>query len=197
MTDHDSLMRLFDEFAAAHAAGRDPDVLAFLDRAGADADRFADLADRYLQTAPLGDADPLERALVESRVRGEPARLVPRRDLRLRVDDVVDRRRDALALPAQATGVLQRRYQELETGLLAPDRVKASVWTALRGVFGGDVRYLTGPRQPPAAASAGALFARLREVEPGEAPAAPAPGEPDEATALVDELFGFRRFREP
>ena len=48
---------LFDEFAAQYARGERPDVHAYLERAGKQADQLGLLIDRYLQAVPAQPPD--------------------------------------------------------------------------------------------------------------------------------------------
>lgn len=190
--------RLFDEFAAAYAGGEHPDVLVFLERAGPARGELARLLDAYLQEAPPVTASPVERALIAARLEHEPALLVFRRDARLPVDVVVDRLRAALGLSRAALAQLERRYHDLEAGLLDAARVAPAVWDGLRAAFGVDVRPLAGVPTPMPAAQGKAAFLRTKERadlakrldrEPAPAAAAaPAPG--GDEPAEVDRLFG-------
>jgi hypothetical protein len=177
---------LFDEFAAAYARGEHPEVLAFLERAGAERDALGRLIDVYLRTAPVQPSS--EETLRQMRARrAEPALLRLRTRLGLKRSVVIGRLVDLLGLPAAVESRLQTRYHELETDLLKPERVDPSVWQALREIFGQDVRELVGTAvERPAPAVASAFF---REAESSGAPPSPTPGRTD-AEARVDGLFG-------
>ncbi len=181
------LEALFDEFATEHARGERPDVRAFLARAGEQREELGRLLDAYLQAAPV--QPPGEEVLAELRDRlAEPALLRLRTRLGVRRSAVVRALRTALGLPSAADERLAKRYHELETDQLEPGRVQASVWAALRDVFGEDVRGLV--RVAPGPAAAPAYFRRADAVSP--APERP-PAEPDALTLEVDRLFGLEQ----
>lgn len=204
----DSMLDLFDEYASAYVRGERPDVLAFVERAGAEAEAFARLVDAFLQAAPLLAADALDAARIDARIEGEPALLSLRKRLRLGLDEVAGRLGDALGLTGKAALLLERRYQQLELGQLDPAPVQERVWTGLRAVFGVDVRVLVGVPAPVPVSlkSPKAAFARKKEsaewarqldldqsaladaLSPAPA-AAPAPAR-DEASE-IDRLFGL------
>lgn len=189
----DTLLDLFDEYAAAYVAGRRPDVLAYLERAGDEADAFERLVDAFLQAAPPRGADPVEVALIDARVAGEPPLLSLRKRLVLRVDEVAGGLAERLGLGAGALGSLGRRYQELEGGVLEPAGVAPEVWAALRALFGVDVRGLAAAVvAPPEAPGA---FARVASNADwgvdADVAAAPVPSaRVDPVEAEVDRLFG-------
>jgi len=180
------LEALFDEFAAAHARGERPHVLAFLERAGEEREELGRLIDAYLQVAPVQPPGEETVAAVRARL-AEPGLLRLRRRLGLKRSTVVRSLRMALGLPIAADNRLAARYHELETDLLEPERVHATVWAALREVFGADVRDLVRLPPRPAAAPAPAYF-RAADA------AAPSPERPPEAPSAlaseVDRLFG-------
>ena len=105
----------------------------------------------------------------------------------MKVDEIVERLREALGLRGSLRPRLRAAYQELETGQLDPAGVNERVWEALHAILGLDpcrlVRY-----EPPVAAPA---FFRAAEFEAGRAGAvasAHREAEPDE----VDRLFRAR-----
>jgi hypothetical protein len=180
--------KLFDEFAAEHARGDRPDVGAYLDRAGEQADELGLLIDRYLQAVPAQPPDEETILLLQARVdRVQPlvaARV--RRGLKLR--ELAERLRDALGLGLGLHGRVEEAYSDLERGQLDAGRVDERVWNALRELLDLDARRLAAGSTP--APAGGAVYTRLgdRGWEPAATPPAGSARESDE----VDRLFGTR-----
>ena len=145
---------LFDEFTTAYRRGEAPDVLAYLERAGDDADAFAELVDRFLVAVPAREPTEEEIVLMEARREQEPALLVLRQRRRLTRDAVVAALVSALDLDASKSGKVRGYYSDLEVGVLNPKPVDRRVWDALGRIFDANVRILAGLRPPSPAAPA-------------------------------------------
>ncbi len=178
---------LFDEFVASFSAGGDPDVLDYLARAGARRDELAAPIDAFLATAAPPEPGEEQVAALRAWIAGQPPLLDLRVRRGLKVEAVVERLRERLALPVRALGALRVAYHELETGLLDPAGVDRSVWEALREIFGSNVRDVAALRPaPPAAAPAFRASEPTLSIE-GVAP--PGVGSEAEADEEVDRLF--------
>ena len=177
------VQQLFDEFALRFARGEEPDLRAYLARAGADADALAQLVDAFLAGSPP-PPPPAER--VESMrawVRGEPPLLELRKARALRRADVVARLRELLGLAEEREAKLRGYYHRLESGGLELRRIDARVWDALAQVFGTDVRGLARRRPAPPQAA----YAYRVADEPVAAEYVP--DEPPAELDEVDRLF--------
>jgi hypothetical protein len=180
---------LFDEFVEAQVSGQRPDVREFLRRAGAASGELGLLIDRFLQIARIEDPDEETIVALTARLEHVTPLTAARTRLRLRVDDVVDRLRDALRLGEESRARIRVAYQELEAEQLDPNGVHDRVWDALRSIFGLDPRRLVGGQMPPFAAAAYLRRADFEQAQAAAAPRSPAePQEPDE----VDLLFRGR-----
>jgi hypothetical protein len=187
--------RLFDEYLEARSRGERPDVAALLGRAGPAREELGLLIDATLRTTPAAAPTEEQVVLLEARLEGQPPILMLRTRRRLTSAAVVEALVGDLGLDPAKTAKVGGYYHELETGLLPTAGVDASVWDALREVFGANVRALAS-RAAPAPLLASSLFLRESNVDydqPAPASAMPyergrgdvAP-EPDE----VDRLFG-------
>src|SRR4051812_12822298 len=67
----DSLPQLFDEWAASYTRGEHPDPLAYLQRAGGQADELARLMDAFLRHAPRNEPSQQTLSLARAWVDGE------------------------------------------------------------------------------------------------------------------------------
>ncbi len=178
---------LFDEFVASFSAGGDPDVLDYLARAGARRDELAALLDAFLAAAVLPEPGEEQVAAMRAWIAGQPPLLDLRVRRGLKVEPVVERLRERLALPACSLAALRAAYHELETGLLDPGGVDRSVWDALREIFGANVRDLAALRPaPPGFAPAFRASAAGLPVEDIPLPGLESAAETDEE---VDRLF--------
>jgi hypothetical protein len=187
--------RLFDEFAAAYVRGEQPDIGAWLARAGDEADELARLIDAFLRVAPAPEPRDDDVAVMQARLGGEPGLLALRKRRARKVDEVVSdlaQRLDVDDLPR-----LKRYYQRLEGGTLDPGPVDQRVWDALRDLFVTNVRAIVRPVTTQTGDSAMAYYRRggpartldthaamLRPMPAAEAPARDA-SERDE----LDRLF--------
>lgn len=145
----DATLTLFDEFAAAFAAGRDPDLRDFLARAGDEAAVLARLVDSFLAGSEPPPPAPERIELMRAWVRGEPPLLELRKSRRLKRREVVSRLTDLLGLAPERESKVAGYYHRLEGGLLEPRAVDARVWDALAQLFGTDVRALARWRPAP------------------------------------------------
>jgi hypothetical protein len=179
----DATLRLFDEFAASFAGGRDPDLRDFLERAGDDAPALAQLVDTFLAGSEAPPASEERTELMRAWVRGEPPILELRKARRLKRGEVVSRLTELLGLSSDREKKVARYYHELEGGLLEPRGVDERVWGALARVLGADVRELARWRPAPVQAKPAYRLAE-RSVEAAYAP----PAEPPEQDE-VDRLF--------
>ena len=179
----DATLRLFDEFAASFARGRDPDLREFLQRAGDDAPALAELVDTFLAGSEAPPASEERTELMRAWVRGEPPILELRKSRKLKRGEVVTRLTELLGLSSDREQKVGRYYHELEGGLLEPRGVDQRVWGALASVLGADVRELA--RWRPAPVQAAPAFRRAESA--GPAASAP-PREPPERDE-VDRLF--------
>ncbi len=183
---------LFDEFAVAYRRGDAPDVLAYLERAGADADALAGLIDRFLQAVPARATTEEERIAMDARLAGQPPLLALRVQRALGRDAVVDALVRVLGLDPAKRAKVGLYYHELESGLLDPEPVDTSVWDVLADVLKANARRLASFRPPPATAPAASYYRVQDGVDFDRFVLAeqsmPAPAEPDE----VDRLFTGR-----
>lgn len=181
---------IFDEFAVAYRRGEAPDVVAYLERAGDEADVLADAIDRFLVAVPAREPSEEEAVRLQARIAGEPPLLRMRVRRALTRDAVVDALVQRLDLDPATRDKVGRYYHRLETGGLDPAPVSARVWEVLSALLSASAPRLAdfSPRRvevaeaylrmqdaPELAASPGALLE----------PVATAPDEPDE----VDRLF--------
>ena len=121
------LEMLFEELAVRHARGEPLDVEGTLRRAGNRADELARLIDAFLARAPR--REPTPRALAFVRSLDDPPMVRARVAKALKVDDVVDAILTECALDAEARPKVRRYYQQLEGGILDPNRVAAACGT--------------------------------------------------------------------
>jgi hypothetical protein len=177
---------LFDEFATQYARGERPDIRAYLERAGNQADQLGLLIDRYLQAVPAQPPDEETVVLMEARLDHVPPLAAARTRRGLKVRELSDRLRDALGLGEPLGDRVEDAYSELERGQLDTARVDERVWEALRTLLGLDARRLAfGLR------SSTAPLAYYREAAPAaEAFNSAQVERPSRAPDEVDRLFG-------
>jgi hypothetical protein len=185
---------LFDEFATSYCRGEQPDVHAYLERAGAEREDLARMLDGFLQAVPAREATEDEVVLLQARLEQEPPLLMLRLRRKLTRDAVVDALVGALGLDPAKREKVDGYYHRLETGLLEPARVNQRVWNALGDFLRANVRALAG--LPPPASAATPVRAYLREadylasysgVDLAKLPAEPPPEEPEPDE--IDRLF--------
>lgn len=185
---NEATAQLFDEFATSYRRGGNPDVRAYLERAGDDREALADLIDRFLQAVPAREPTEEEIVLVQARLRSEPPLLVLRLRRKLTRDRVVDALVESLGLDPKKRDKVAGYYHELEVGTLDPKPVSERVWDALGAFLGANARSLAGIQPAPAAAEAlyrrDADFALALQELP--APAARAAKRRDDE---IDRLF--------
>jgi hypothetical protein len=186
-----SVEALFDEFALAYRRGERPDVLAYLERVpeGAERDALAGLIDRLLQAVPAREPAEEEVVLMQARLDQEAPLIVLRRRRSLGRQAVVDALVRALRLDPGKREKVAGYYHRLETGLLDPEPVDASVWDALSEVLRANARALAAAFRPPPPTAAPAH----RRADEGFALAtrrgAVAADQPDLGPDEVDRLF--------
>lgn len=180
--------QLFDEFVEAHASRQRIDVRDYLLRAGPAAGELGLLIDRFLEVAPIEEPDAETIVVVNARLEHVTPLTAARTRLRLRVDDVVDRLREALGLEEATRARLRRAYQELEGEQLDPAGVHDRVWEALRSILGLDPRRLLATEKPTFAALVYSRAADFKAVEEAGASARQEESDLDE----VDLLFRSR-----
>ena len=156
--------RLFDEFAASYVRGEQPDVAAYLARAGDDAPELARLVEVFLRVAPTPEPSDEDVAVMHARLEGEPGLVALRRGRGQKVDEVVA----ALGARLGVKDVprLRRYYQRLETGVLDTRPVDERVWEALRDVFAANVRAIVRPVTTSSGESAMAYYRRGGKPSP-------------------------------
>jgi transcriptional regulator with XRE-family HTH domain len=183
----DKLFDLFDEYAVRYARGEQPDPVAYLDRAGDEADALAQMLDRLLQWAPAPAPDEIAVTLMQAWLAGEP----PLRELRvkrgLRVEEVVGELSTQFDVDLVLTAKLRRYFQRLERGALDVGRVDNRVLETLAAVLQTSASTLRSWASPPRRAQVSAAPAYRDEREPTVAPAVPL--AEDESWDEVDELF--------
>jgi hypothetical protein len=165
--------RLFDEFAAAYVRGDQPDLVAFVRRAGEDGDELARLIDVFLRVAPAPEPRDDDVAVMRARLEGEPGLLALRKRRARKVDEVVADLAERLEVDDVPR--LKRYYQRLEGGILDPRRVDERVWEALRELFVTNVRAIVRPLTTTTGESAMAYYRRGGTSTPDLGPAAAGP----------------------
>jgi hypothetical protein len=183
-----SAQELFAAFVDAHAAGERPDVRDYLARAGAERERLGALLDRFLAVAPVEPASDEDAVVLRARVEDVTPLTAARTRLALRIDDVVERLREALGLPESLRARLRAAYQELEAEQLDPAGVDSRVWDALRAIVGLDARRVASGAPSIAAPPMYRRAAGIAPAAMGAAMSERTGGESDE----VDVLFRGR-----
>lgn len=191
MTD-DRLIELLEDYAARRARGERPDVGDYLARAGEGADELGRLLDAFLTAAPPArrpTADELVAVQqIEARVSAEPPLLARRVALGIRRAAVVDAIVEAFGLAAKREKV-ERRWHEVETGLIAPRRLSERLRQVVERVLGEGALDTAWP--VPRTAPAMAVY-RRSEVRLDLLDQLAPPPAPEEERDEVDELFGVR-----
>ena len=116
----DLVMTLFEEYAASFARGEEPDLRAYLDRAGNERDELATLVDAWLTISPAPEPDEESVALMQAWIAGEPPLVALRTRRGLRRADIVDALIERFALDRAKRTKVERYYHEVETGQLRP-----------------------------------------------------------------------------
>jgi hypothetical protein len=196
----DAAERLLEEYRARFLAGEGPDVHDYLERAGVDADRLADLLDAFLQQAPAPDPDQEAIATVHAIAAGEPALLTQRTARGIRRAGVIDAIMERFGILKRHRARVEERYHQLETGLIDARRVDEGVVAAIASAFGVRPSELVFGKPPRFEARA---YLRMAPPPPWATPDAPAPRpaparaagvrahDPDIPDILeIDRLFG-------
>jgi hypothetical protein len=183
----DSVLELFEEYAARFTAGEAPDLREYLARAGEGRDELATLVARFLEWADAPEPGEDAVLVAQAWIEGEAPLLALRVRRGLRREDVVE------ALVARFGFVplrekVARRYHELETGLLDMRRADPALLEELAALFRARVADLLAWKPRPLTAEAAYFRSEAPFRAAPVAKAAPAPEQPDE----VDRLFGVR-----
>jgi hypothetical protein len=167
---------LFGEYAAAYSRGERPQAREFLARAGGEVDELASLIDAFLASAPAPAPDEQAVELFEAWQAGESPLLRLRMAKGLTRDAVVAALARTLGLDVKKKDKVKRYYQELEAGLLEPERVDRRVWDVLAETVGARAVDLAW-RPPRLEVSATAfvrssrpMLAAMRAQEPSQDP---------------------------
>jgi hypothetical protein len=134
----DPIEQLFQSFAQQHEAGGEVDVVDFLDRAGDQRSRLADMLEAYLVARPRSAIGKAELDAVSSSLEDAASwpELLPvlREQRGITRGGLVQRLADALGFP-DATKQVEGYVHELESGELDPRHVRERVVKALAGIF--------------------------------------------------------------
>ena len=193
----DPIEQLFQSFAEQHEAGGDVDVVDFLDQAGDQRSRLADMLEAYLVASPRSVIGAAELDAVSSGLDAAAAswsELLPmlREQRGITRGGLVQRLADALGFPDAAKQV-EGYVHELESGELDPRHVRGRVVTALASILSVSAELLERGRLRQtfglhADSSATLLFSRQALVISPQAEPLfdePATGRHDE----IDDLF--------
>ena len=131
------------------------------------------LIDRFLELAPIEEPDEETVVAVNARLEHVTPLTAARTRVPLRVDEVVERLREALGLREAEHARLREAYQELEAEQLDPAGVHDRVWDALRSILGLDPRRLITREKPAFGALA---YSRAADFEAVAAAPTRAPG---------------------
>lgn len=187
---------LFEEFARRYHRGEHPDPIAYLLRAGSDADALTGMIDAFLILAPTPMPDAQLVAALTAWARGDAPMVTLRHGRHLTIDAVVAHLRDALEIPERLVGHLKDLYQRLEGGLLDASRIDRRVLTALAEILGVPTTLLvpfggapTPDESMPRASSHTPVF---RTTERGsEIEVAFVQNDDDPERLTLDALFGI------
>jgi hypothetical protein len=180
---------LFDEYAQRLARGERPDVRDYLTRAGDSAEELGTMIDRFLERVPPPAPNEASRTLAAAWLEGQTPLVELRVQRGLKRDAVVDALVERLGLDKAKREKVERRYHQLENGVLDPGGVDRSVWEVLAATLKARASDLVAWRPRPPAAAADAAYLRVDEVAPAAtmrmAMGRPVAEEPDE----IDRLF--------
>jgi AcrR family transcriptional regulator len=190
----DPVAMLFDEYAQRVARGERPDVREYLARAGEGAEELGTLIDRFLERVPPPAPDDASRTLAAAWLEGQTPLVELRARRGVNLDAVVDALISRLGLDRAKREKVERRYEELEHGLLDPRGVDRSVWGVLASLLRARAGDLAAWRPRPKPLTAGLAYRRADAMAAPLAAAMPramerdqgAVEEPDE----IDRLFG-------
>jgi hypothetical protein len=175
---------LFGEYASSYVRGERPHAGEFLARAGGQVDELATMIDAFLARAPAPPPDERVVQLFEAWQAGESPLLRLRTARGVTRDAVVAALVRTLGLDSMKKEKVRRYYDELEKGLLEPERVDRRVWDVLAGTLGARVSDLVGWRPRQQAFSAVAF-----ERAPEEPAALRVRGTAQEEEDEIDRLF--------
>ncbi len=175
---------LFREFRARWLAGNWPDATDYLERAGGEADDLALMLELFLSRPLPAPAPDEARVYIDALARGESPLLELRRRRGIRREAVEDFLLERFQLDPGRRARLKRRYHELESGLLEPERLSGRLIEALSELFAANVRSLVTWRPPE-------LRAEPAYFRAAAAPAASVPPSPvpDDEEDEIDRLF--------
>jgi hypothetical protein len=172
--------QLLDEYRERFARGGEPDVRAYLERAGGGAAELRSLLDDFLLNARMPEPAPESVAAMRALLVGTPPLLELRRRKGVPRSAMVDAIVGRLGIDAAKRERVARYYHLLESGLLALGRIDERVFEAVAEALGVTRAEIVAWRAPQVAA-------------PALMRAAPAPAEPVQeraATALRLDLSG-------
>ena len=147
------LRTLFDEWAASYARGENPDPLAYLERAGGQADELGRLMDGFLRAVPRAEPDAETVALARAWVSGASPLVELRASRGLKRDDVVDAVMSEFELAPDRRAKVKRYYHELESGLLDPSGLDRRLAELLARTLRSTVTVVLAWRPRPLTAS--------------------------------------------
>lgn len=183
----ESVNQLADEFVVRYRRGENPDMRAYLERAGDQRDELARLVEVLLRAVPPPEPTPEAIALARAWVaEQDPPLLALRIDRGLRREQVVDSLAERLRLAPELREKLGLRYHELETGQLEPARVDRRVWQALSETLRARAEELIAWTRPLPGPVAPVMF-RADSSQPLD----PSLVEDRPALDEVDRLFGL------
>jgi hypothetical protein len=187
----DDVLTLFDEYAVRWARGESPDAREYLERAGPEREALAELIDRFLVSATLGEPEPELVASFAAWAAGEPPLLELRVRRGVRREEIVTAIMGRFGLAQVKRTKVGSYVHRLETGLLDPRGVDRGVLETWAGVLRARVEDLLAWRPPPAPAEAELSYLRAADMRVDrEAFSMPRRAEERDE---VDELFAGRR----
>jgi hypothetical protein len=184
----EDVLTLFDEYAVRWARGEAPDAREYLERAGSEREKLAELLDRFLVSAPPGEPEPELAASFAAWAAGEPPLLELRVRRGVRREEIVDAIVHRFRLSAAKREKVGRYVHRIETGLLDPRGVDRGVLEAWAGVLRARVEDLLAWRPPPPSGVA-ASYLRASDVAFDRVVSTPPDAEERDE---VDELFTGR-----
>ncbi|MCC6224150.1 MAG: hypothetical protein IT201_11755 [Thermoleophilia bacterium] len=181
----EDVLTLFEEYAASFRGGEEPDVRAYLARAGDGAGQLARLIDGFLARAEPPPPSEERVLMLRAWLEGRAPLLELRVERGLTRDTVVSELIERLGLDPAKRGKLAGYLHRLETGLLDPRPVDRRVFTALAAALRARVEDLLA-WQPRAATVRSVHYRVAPEAGEPDLPRLFAPpSEPDE----IDRLF--------
>jgi hypothetical protein len=184
----EDVLTLFDEYAVRWARGEAPDAREYLERAGPEREKLAELLDRFLVSAPPGEPEPELAASFAAWAAGEPPLLELRVRRGVRREEIVETIVRRFGLSAAKRPKVGSYVHRLETGLLDPRGVDRRVLEAWAGMLRARADDLLAWRPPPPPGVAASYLRASAQASDRLVPAPPEAEERDE----VDELFTGR-----